>query len=301
MPGTVNPLWPRLALTVGAMIGAGTFLVAKFATERFEVLELGWFRINLSAVLIACVFFVRNRRLPQLPREDWPKAVVLGMTGITMNQLLFLYGIHFAPAIDGALLYAATPALVLMAARLWLKEPLTGGKVAGVLVAFLGVYVVLRTRGLQFDPAYLKGDLLLALAVVFWAVYTLVGKNLLKKHDSLAVNTVSFAIGALSLLPVAPIVLMGFDWSGPGWQGWLGLAYLSGMTSVVSFSLWYWALQHMETSQVAVFTNLQPPFTALFAWIFLSQIPSAPIVLGGTLVIVGVTLAQVKWRRRKPA
>lgn len=289
---------PRLALTLGAMIGAGTFLVAKDATQRFEVLELGWFRITLSAVMIGSLFAIRHGRLPRLPRKEWGRVVLLGLSGITCNQLLFLYGIQIAPPIDGALLYAFTPALVLVAARIWLGEPLTLGKVLGVLTAFLGVFIVLNTRGLQLQAASLKGDLLLAAAVVFWAVYTLGGKQLLRRYDSLHVNTLVFAVGALSLLPLAPWVLAGMDWSRPGWAGWLGLLYLSGMTSVIAFSLWYWALKRMEASQVAVFTNLQPPFTALLAWLFLNQIPSLPITIGGLLVILGVTLAQMPFRRK---
>ncbi len=290
-------IWPHIALTFGATIGAGTFLVAKDATQRFQVLELAWFRITLSSLLIATLYLLRHRKLPRLPRSEWLKISVLGLTGITCNQLLFLYGIHLAPPIDGALLYAFTPALVLLAARIWLGESLTTGKLLGVLLAFLGVYTVLRTRGLQFQSDSLKGDLLLAAAVVFWAIYTLIGKDLLKRHDPLAVNTIGFAIGALSLLPVAPWVLTGMDWSRPGTQGWLGLLYLSAMTSVVAFSLWYWALKRMDASQVAIYTNLQPPLTAALAWIFLSQIPSLPIVSGGVLVILGVTLAQIKRRR----
>lgn len=293
-------LLPRVALSFGAMIGAGTFLVAKDATARFDVMELAWFRINLSFLLILSLFLLRGGHLKRISRTDLVRLALLGLTGICMCQIFFLYGMHLAPPIDGALLYAFTPALVLLAARLWLGERLTMGKVGGVALALAGVIIVLQTRGLDVGRAFLHGDILLGFAVCFWAVYTLLGKSLLRRYDPVTVNTYCFGFAALFLLPAAPFILTRMDWSQPGMAGWIGLGYLSVMTSVVAFTLWYWALRRMDAGEVAVFTNLQPPFVALLAWIFLGQIPSLPIVVGGLLVMTGVTMAQLRWRPTNP-
>ncbi len=80
-------------------------------------------------------------------------------------------------------------------------------------------------------------------------------------------------------------------------RAWLGILYLSALTSGVAFTLWYWALKRLQAGQVAVFTNLQAPTTALMSWVFFGEIPGGLVVSGGLLVIMGVTLAQLATRR----
>jgi len=290
-----------IALIVVDFIAAGTFLVAKQTTTRFTPMELGWFRITLSFILIIPLFLFKNRgKAKPIPKgRDLLILMVMGLAGVTANQLLFLHGIHLAPPIDGALLYSFTPVVVLIGARLFLGESLTWGKAAGIAAAIFGVYLVLRTRGLDLSTAYLRGDLIMTMAVVAWAVYTLLGKQLMKRYDAMTANLWAFGFGALSLLPAAPWILGNFNWSGPGIGGWTGLVYLSLMTSVISFTLWTWALKSLDAVQVAIFANLQPPLTALLAWLIFSEIPTWEVVVGGTLVIVGVTLAQLRYSKVK--
>ena len=292
----MSPSWAYAALIFVDIIAAGTFLVAKETTSRFTPLELGWFRIWLSFLMIAPIFWVINKKEP-IPRpkgRDLLLLVAMGLTGITANQLLFLHGIHLAPALDGALLYSFTPIVVLLAARFLFGESLTWQKLLGIVAAISGVFLVLRSRGLALSTDYLMGDLIMLLAVLAWAAYTLLGKALMGRYPAIGANFYAFGVGALSLLPLAPFILSQFDWSRPGLAGWLGLFYLSGMTSLVSFTLWTWALKILDASRVAIFANLQPPFTAVLAWLFLNEIPTPAVVIGGTLVISGVTLAQLR-------
>lgn len=293
-----NRILAYAALITACWIASGTFLVAKDATSRFEPFALGWFRIVLSYVLMQIIFLVRRSKISvQKPaRSDWGRFILMGIFGVTLNQMLFLHGIDLAPPIDGALLYAFTPIVVLLAARFLLGETLTKRKLGGILAALLGVFLVLRTRGLSFSSESFRGDVVMVLAVFAWAAYTLLGKTVISRYNALTVNVWAFATGALTMAPFAPFVLRGFDWSAPGLSGWLGLLYLSLMTSVVSFTLWTWSLRFLEASRVAVFANLQPAMTALLAWWFMAEVPSLEVVLGGLLVILGVTIAQLNRR-----
>lgn len=289
------------ALILVDFIAAGTFLVAKQTTTHFSPLELGWFRITLSFLLITPIYFLRNPGSRKfIPKgKDIPILIFMGLAGVTANQLLFLHGIHLAPPIDGALLYSFTPMMVLIGARLFLGEVLTWRKAAGIAAAILGVYLVLRTRGLNLNTSYLRGDLILGLAVMAWATYTLLGKSLMNRYDAMTANFWAFGTGALSLLPLAPIVLSDFNWAGPGPYGWLGLVYLSLLTSVISFTLWTWALKSLDAAQVAIFANLQPPITAFLAWLVYGELPAWEVIVGGFLVISGVTMAQLRSHRPK--
>lgn len=285
-----------LAGLVGAWIAAGTFLVGSETTVRFAPLELGWFRITSSFVVIWLVHRWRSPGKP-IERADIPSLVLMGLSGITANQLLFLHGIHLAPPIDGALIYAFLPLTVMVIARFTLGEALTWSKVLGIALALAGVFMVLLERGLEVGAGHWRGDGILVLAMLAWACYTLIGKRLMGIYGAMTVNTYAFGVGALSVLPLSWHVLHDFDWAGPGLAGWLGLVYLSVGTSVISFTLWTYALKALEASQVAIFTNLQPAMTVVLVWWFLGEAPTVAILGGIVLVIIGVMLSQ---RQQKP-
>lgn len=293
-----SKLWVWLALCLCVLIGSGTFIAARLATPTFEPLSLGWFRITLSSIVMLIWYRSVEPKSEPMPKNHVWQLVILGLLGITANQLLFLFSMKFAPAMDGALFYAFTPALVLIFGRMFMGTTITPMKAVGVLVALVGVILVLQSRGFEWESDYLKGDFLLLLAVITWALYTLMGKSMLRHYSVLRVNAWCFGIGALSLVPIAPWVLADFDWSGPGFKGWAALAYLVFFTSVLNFSIWYWALKKLEAAEVAVFANLQPPVTAVLAWWLLKEVPNIWVVIGGVLVVAGVTLVQLRQPRK---
>jgi drug/metabolite transporter (DMT)-like permease len=290
-----------LAASFQTLIAAGTFLVAKDATIHFSPFRLAWFRIVLSGILILAVHSLVRKRAPRPSRRDILGFLILGILGITINQTLFLVGLSFSLPLHASLLYAFTPVLVLFGAVLHLGERLTRTKILGVAAAVVGVSLVLTAKGLDLTQGPLRGDLLILVAVFAWSAYTLVGKRMLAGHDPFTVTTWAFAFGALSMLPAGYWVWRDFDPASPGVTGWLEILYLSVFTSLVAFTLWYVALKRLEATQLAVFANLQPPLTALLAWLILGDVPEELAVAGGILVLFGVTVVQFAGRRRRPA
>lgn len=284
----------RLALLVQTLIAAGTFLVAKDASLRFGSLPLVWFRITLSAVLMGAAYTLYAKKLPPFSKSEWFRVALLGVLGTTLNQGLFIYGIRQTEPLHGALIYAFTPVVVLAGSMIWLGERLHALKFFGVILAIGGVILVLTAQGLNLAEGPLRGDLFIFGAVIAWSAFTLLGKRIIQKYGVFPVLSWAFVFGALSVLPAAPFLLKDFDWQTPGLTGWLELSYLSAITSGIAFTLWYWALKTLEASEVAVFTNLQAPMTALLSWLIFSQVPSLQVVGGGLLVILGVTLTQIR-------
>jgi drug/metabolite transporter (DMT)-like permease len=286
-----------LAVSGQTLIAAATFLVAKDATALFSPLRVSWIRIVLSALLVLSVYVAMRGHPPRVRPEDRSRLALVGLLGVTANQMLFLFGLHLSTPLHAALLYAFTPVIVLGGAVVWLGERFSGLKVGGVALAVIGVMLVLTARGLTLAEGPLRGDLIILMAVFAWAGYTLVGKGVLQKYDVFTVIAWSFGFAALSVLPLTPWVWIGFDPADPGLRGWLEILYLSAMTSGVAFTLWYYALKHLEASRIAVFNNLQVPLTALFAWIVFGLVPGSQVILGGLLVVAGVTVVQLPLRR----
>ena len=281
-----------VVLSVHTLIAAGTYLVAKDAFRQWAPLELTWLRILLASSLYLTVFVVTRRPLLP-PRSERKRLLTLGFLGMPINQGVFMLGLSLSTPAHAAIAYAMTPATVMVGAHFLLGERLTRRRALGVGVAFSGVAVVLLERGLSFALHGLAGDLLLLLAMVAWAGYTVMTRPLARKYGALTTTGWVWFAGALWTLPFGPWVLRPVEQLDLiTTRGWLGLTYIVLVTSVLAYLLWGYALERLEAARVAIFTNLQPVVTALLAWVVLGDPVSLPTAVGGLLVIGGVSLIQ---------
>jgi drug/metabolite transporter (DMT)-like permease len=276
-------------IIVGQLIAGGTFPIAKIAVSSIEPFTLALLRFGIASVAMLLII-IATGRVRKIERGDWLRFIMIGLLAVPLNQLLFLYGLKFTTAGRSALYYGATPIFVFLMAILYLKEKVTPLKTIGIIASFAGVAVILR--GGRMDEGVLFGDFLVILAVIAWAGYTVLGKSLLHKYGSLTVTAYALLIGTLAYLPIGIIPAIRFDYSQVPNVAWLSLLYIALMTSVVAYSIWYWALARMEASKLAIFQNLQPVFAAILSMIVVSETFGFDFYLGGAMVIGGVLLTQ---------
>lgn len=282
----------RVYLAVGGqtLISACTYLVAQATMKELGPLEVAWFRFVLAGVVYATLFAAARRPLLP-PREVMPRVLLLSIVGLVLNQGLFLSGLALSSPTHAAILYALTPAVVLIQGRLFLGERISALRAVGVAIAFVGVGLVLFEKGFRAATEALVGDLLILGAVVSWATYTVLTRPLARSSGSLQTTGWVLMAGGLISLPFGPLVL-GTSWAAVSLEAWLGIAFLVLVTSVIAYLLWGYALGRLEAARVAVFTNLQPVATAVLSWAILGEGITVGAAVGGLLVIVGVTATQ---------
>ncbi len=282
------------ALLAHTFISAGTHLAARASTTALSPMSVAVMRMSLTAVVFLAIIALhpafRGQRLP--PKQDRLRFLFWGFVAGPMNQGFFLAGIERSVASHASLLYALTPVGVYLAS-IWLgRERWSRRRILGVSVALAGVIALLLDRGLAAALAPLVGDLLLLCAVVAWVAWTLASRDLARRYSGLQMASWTMLAAGLQAALCAPFLLDLPDVATVPTSAWLSLGYLVAFTSVVAYILWSYALVRAEASRVAVFTNLQPVFTALFAWLILGEPIGWGIVIGGALVILGVRIVQ---------
>ncbi|MCK9408177.1 MAG: DMT family transporter [Bacteriovoracaceae bacterium] len=275
------------------LIAAGTHLIAKTVTQQVDPVLLTFIRNCVSLLAMLVMFFVREKRV-KVEKSDLKHLLWLSFLAVPMNQFLYLYGIKFTLASNGALLYAMTPALVLVLSYFILKESMTKTKTAGIIIAFAGISIVVFEKGVDFSSDYAYGNLMIFCAVIAWALFAIQGKQLVKKYGAFHITVLSMIGGAVMFLPVGLFRITVYGIPEISIAHWGGILYLSIGTSVVSYILWFYALGRMDTAKVAVFANAQPILTTILAVIFLSQPVTTAFLIGGTITIGGVLLTQRK-------
>ncbi len=284
---------PYLILTGIAALWGSYPVFAKIALVHFPPYVLVALRTSLASSFLAVLLLRRGfDEFRALSWADLRSFAFLGFTGIFVSTGGTYLGIAFTTASSAALLQAASPVMVAIGARLYLKEQLRRRQWAGVALSTLGVLLVV-TRGSWRAIVHLEllpGDIIILVAQSGWAIYTVYGKRVLAVHSPALATTAAYLLGALMLLPVPFLTARFFpapDWTSP--VAW-GVVMTQAVVGAVAHVWWYEGVHRVGASRAAIFMNLQPVVGVVLAWGLLGETVEAAEILGGLAVLAGVGL-----------
>ena len=286
-------------ILLGQIVFAATPLFAKIALNEIDPLTIGVLRFGASAIILNLFLWSQGKKIVP-PKKYWVTIIFLGFLAIPANQGCFLFGLKFTSPGHSALLYSMTPLFALLLAIPLLKERLTAIKGIGMLIAFGGVLIVLLDRNITTEPDFVIGDLIISMGVITWALFTVRGKPLVQALGSVTAITTTMTAGAILFLPLGIYNTVTFDYRSVSTQAWIGLSFITLITSSIAYPMWFWALKYMEASKLTVFIFLQPVLASLLSYIFLSEELTTHFVSGGLIVIVGVILTVRSKRSNRP-
>jgi drug/metabolite transporter (DMT)-like permease len=225
----------------------------------------------------------------------WPRlrrALPLGLLGIFANQILFIEGLKRTSPAHSSILVALLPVYVLILSVAAGQERASSRKILGVGVALAGVVVVAAEKGLSLASGTMAGDLLTIGAGLSFAGYTVAGRPLLRELGPLRATALSFVGGGAGILAVALPRSLHQPWRSPSPTALWGLAYVALVSTVLAYLLYYFAVDRLDPSKVAVFTYLQPLLAAAVAYFAAGDRVTGHLVVGGALILLGVVLAE---------
>ncbi len=270
-----------LLLLLVSLIWAGSFIAIKIALNEMDPYNLALYRFLIATPILVAIF--KPRLILNL--REIAKFTILGLSGVTFMYVVQFTALELTTATKASILINTSAIFTALLSYLFLKEIISIKKLLGVLIAFLGVFLVVSNGEVNFKPNL--GDLLMIFDGLLWAVYTVLGKEMLKSYKAEDLTTYAFITGTLLLFPFAfarglknPLQLT--------LPATLSILYLSILCSVFAYLAWYYALEKLPTINVAVFIYIIPLFTALLAYILLREEITSFTILGGILITLGV-------------
>jgi len=181
-----------------------------------------------------------------------------------------------------------SPFVVAIGAYLIVKEKLHAWQIAGLILAFLGAYLVLQGKPRTWSRTMLAGDVLAILAAVFWGATTVYIKKYLAErvhpiHTFLYQLVFSIPIILVFALALEPRWVIGIT---PGIVA--GVIYSSVVVAFASYLTWFKLIHAYPISKLAVFTFLTPVFGTAAGGIFLKEQMTSGLIVGLCLVCAGI-------------
>ena len=283
-----------VALIGLSLIWGVNFSVIKVALMEFEPLAFNALRFVLASLTL--FLFLRLTGAVPLPeRRHWSRIVFLGLLANVVYQLLFIYGVDRTLAGNAGLVLATTPVWTLILASVSGSEhhgfPVWGGVLAtlgGMALVVLG-----GEGGLGLDSGLLMGDLLLVLAAITWAAYTVGTQDLTRRYGALAVTSWTLWVGTIGLVALGGRPLWSMDFGAISAVGWFGVVYSGVLAIAVAYLIWNHGLEHIGGPRTAAFSNLVPVVALITAALWLGEDPSPTQIMGAIIIIAGVWIARV--------
>ena len=277
------------------MIWSGNFIIGKIALREFPALSLTTLRVVFSALILWPMFLWRvPAGEAALLWQERKKLVWMAILGVTCNQLFFVTGLKNTSAAHASIVVSLTPVFVLIVARLHGLERFTALKVVGLGVCMAGVTILTMARHPQTlgTPASVVGDATVAASSLCFAYFAVMGKEIIGRFGSLTLNTVTFSMGALTLLPMAAPEMWRGGLAGHSLTAWLALGYMAVGASVIGYLIFYWAMSQMAATRVTTLSYLQPVLVAVMSFFWLSERLTLPEIAGAAVILSGVAMTE---------
>jgi drug/metabolite transporter (DMT)-like permease len=250
--------------------------------------------------IAACAFVLLTLLLERSLRMGRRDVAVLGGMAVVLflNQVGFIYAIHFTTASTVALIFGTLPVFTVLLAAVSGVERLTTQLVLAASVSIAGVALVIAGAGGAFSTN-LKGDALALLAVVTWAVYTVAVAPLMTRHSPFRISAYVLTMAAI-LLTLAGSRQLAHEHYPAEWKVWATFAFAVAGALVVTNVLWFTAIDRVGPSRASMFANLQFVLAAIFGVILLSETVTPLQLVGGVTIGAAILLSRVQ-RTRTPA
>jgi drug/metabolite transporter (DMT)-like permease len=275
-----------------------SFPLTKVALQWAGPTSIAFLRWAISSALLIG-WIAARRELPVaadlLRKRGWT-ALWVALTGITLFYFLENLALRYTTVINAGVLANLTAVFLVLLGMLWLKERLTRTETAAVAVALAGAALVSQGSGhLSLTATGLRGDLMMVLATMFAALYSIGGKRLVAEFPARTVTTIVATLGTILLLPLALWEGLSLRLPAAAWAALLVLGLGSGALA----NLWWMQiLGRTDASRAGMILLLIPVVSTAIAVAFLGEALQPAVLLGGALVLAGV--AVVERRRSMP-
>ena len=288
----------RIVWLILCGIWGSTWLFIKLGLADLPPLTFAGIRFLFASSILFLIIVARRVRWPR-QRTDWLVIAVVGLLQFSLNYGLVFWGEQRIPSGLAAVLQSTFPAFGLVIAHFYLpNEPMTGKKVVGVLLGFLGVGIVFSQQLSIAGQSALLGSIALVLSALCGSY-----GNVLVKAYGTQIDPFVLAAGQM-ICGFPPLLALGiategnpfhFHWTG---RAILALTYLVLVGSVLAFTLFYWLVRHMDVVNTMLIALVTPVVAVVLGIIVLHEQLDWRLFVGAACIISGISFIVLRKRQK---
>ena len=269
-----------------AALWGGSFLFMRIAAPVLGPVWLIECRVLLAGLLLLPVL-AKLGLLGELRRNLIPLFLVGCLNSATPFLLLAFASVSLPTGLT-SILNGTAPLFGTVVASVWLHEKLTPARIAGLMLGFVGVVIVVGWKTIDTTPGSLMAIVAALLAALMYAIAAPYIKQNLADVPSLVATTGSQLGAALIILPALPFTV---PQQVPSPRVVISVLALAVLSTAFAYLLFFRLIQTIGSTKALTVTYLVPIFAMLWGAIVLQETVTSSMILGCGLVLLGTAIA----------
>ncbi|MFE6799701.1 DMT family transporter [Paenibacillus chitinolyticus] len=278
-----------ILLTFLVMLWGVNWPLSKYALEFAPPLLFAGLRIFIGGLILLIFALPRYRKLNM--RHTWNIYLISALLNIILFFGFQTFGLNMMPAGLFSTIVFMQPVLLGIGAWLWLGESMTGFKIIGLILGFIGVAVISINDG---SGNISSAGILLGLAsTITWTFGTIYMKKTSTRVDAIWLTTLQMIFGGIVLLVAGTTVE---NWTDIVWnQPFIStLTIIAIFCTALTWLVFFLLVRSGEAGKIGSFNFLVPLIAIVISVLFLGETITPKMVVGLILIIIGVALVNLK-------
>lgn len=290
----------QLGLIGMAALWGASWSWGRIVAQAMAPLAAASLRFLLASIVLVIWLHYSGRMatLRALKSRQWAGLACASAVGVLGFSVFFMFALKTVPAGKATMVVALYPALTMLFAVLLFRERVNAVMCVGLGLAMVGALYALSGGALVSMLSFSSGvgEWLLLGCAACWVAYTLIGRVVLTRVDSLTTTTVTTVIGAVLLLIASWILEGPSAWSGlltAPLAAWYSLAALAFGATALAYAWYLKGIKELGAGAAATYLSLVPLFGVFLSSLWLGEPITASLLGGGATAIFGMLLMNI--------
>jgi drug/metabolite transporter (DMT)-like permease len=284
-----------LALFCVAFFWGTTFLAIRVGVETIPPFILAGIRNLISGSIIFCYLF-SQRKLEKVSPTQFFRSFVLSVLMIVLANGLTTYSEMYITSGLASLISTLSPFCVLVLNLMLGYERLSIKTVLGIVLGMFGIFLIYQSNLTDLlIPEYRQGIFALLLAILAWAVGTIIMKRGSENALSMLMNVcvqmlIAGVVLCLTQFYLTPDVTIE-TWTA---RSIFAMIYLALFGSVVGYVAFSYLISQLPATKVTVLSYVNVVVALFLGWLILDETITSRIIIATILIISGVVIVNYK-------
>lgn len=280
---------------------ASNFIIARVSSAVLSPVTSSALRFTIASIFLIIIVFQKYRKFPKITFHQLKIIILLGIVGIAGDSIFFFSGLKYTSASKASIIVALNPIFIAIFSNIFFNEKLSISKLTGIFISLIGAIVVISNGAVLsvFRGNISIGELYILGAVFCWVFFTLLGKSVSEKLDSIIILCYSSIVGSIILTGIGIHQHSFVDLKNMTLWIMLGSLSIGTLGTAISYKFYYEAVYSIGASRSGIFLNLVPVFATIGGILILKESPTLAFFIGALMVLTGVYITNYQKIKNK--
>lgn len=276
---------PYLPIAIGVIAVSMSAIFVKLANADAGV--IAFYRMLFSVLIMAPIFFWKyTTELKILTKRDWTFSFIAGIF-LAFHFILWFESLNYTSVASSTVLVTLQPLFAFTGTYFFFKERLSVKTILSGLIA-IGGCILISWGDFQISGSALYGDMLALAACGLVTAYLLFGQDVRKRLSLVTYTFVVYGVSTITLFFY--IVVKGESFGPYPASDWMWFLLLAIIPNLLGHTLFNWSLKYVSTNVISIAILFEPIGAAILAFYIFNEYLTTTQMLGGIIVIAGITL-----------